>query len=191
MKRIVFGISGASGTIYSKYMLKQLSLIEDLEIHLVISQGARKVISNENDFGVNELISLAHKNYDPENFAVSIASGSFRHDGMIVCPCSMNTLGCISSGITNNLLQRACDVSLKEGKTLILVVRESPYNRIHLQNMLNITDAGGVIMPFMPAYYLKQEDFIAQISQFTGRILWRMNIPNQLSKEWSNSLDKE
>lgn len=130
----------------------------------------------------------AHARYDPDDFAAPFASGSWLHAGMVICPCSMSSLGAIANGVGTNLLHRAADVCLKERRPLILVARETPLNLIHLRNMVCASEAGATIMPFVPAFYTghaRNGDFIRQaMRQFAGRILDQMRIPHTLCKRW-------
>lgn len=153
MHRIVVGITGASGAIYAKLLLEKLQLYDDQweEIGLVMSDNARAVWQTELENTAYE--ELPFKTYEANDFFAPFASGSARYDIMMICPCSMGTMGRIAHGISNDLITRAADVILKERRKLICVLRDTPYNLIHIENMRIITEAGGIICPATPSYY--------------------------------------
>lgn len=152
-KKIVVAITGASGSVYAEQLLKKLSqLTEQLEaVSLVMSSNARDVWNTE--LGNESWQDLPFKSYGPTDFLAPFASGSGQYDTMIIIPCSMGTLGRIASGISNDLVTRAADVILKERRKLICVIRETPYNLIHIRNMESVTLAGGIICPATPSFY--------------------------------------
>ena len=133
--RIILAVTGASGPQYAYALARALSGRADLELHLIVSEAAKKVIALEADFRVEELMALAHACHGEKDIAAGPASGSWRHAGMVVCPCSMASLAAIAQGLGTNLIHRAADVTLKEGRKLILVTRETPLNRVHIVNM--------------------------------------------------------
>jgi 4-hydroxy-3-polyprenylbenzoate decarboxylase len=152
-KKIVIAVTGASGSVYAKLLLdKSLQLHEQLEeVGLVMSENARKIW--EFELGNTSYTNYPFKLYEKNDFMAPFASGSAKYDTMIVCPCSMGTMGRIASGISDDLISRAADVILKERRKLILVLRDTPYNLIHINNMKVITEAGGVICPATPSFY--------------------------------------
>jgi 4-hydroxy-3-polyprenylbenzoate decarboxylase len=148
--KIAVAITGASGSIYARGLLKRLASI-DVEVHLVWSDNARTVWKHE--LGTEDYSDFTFRTWDKGDFMAPFASGSAQFDALIICPCSMGTLGRIACGISNDLITRAADVMLKERKKLICVVRETPYNLIHLKNMTAVTEAGGIICPATPSFY--------------------------------------
>ncbi|MCD8044514.1 MAG: UbiX family flavin prenyltransferase [Tannerellaceae bacterium] len=152
MSKIIIGITGATGI---QYGVRTLEILKDCEVetHLIVSNAAEKVMSYETDFSKEKLYSLADKVHPVENVGASIASGSFKTDGMIITPCSIKTLSEIATGVTSTLLTRAADVVLKERRRLVLMVRETPLHAGHLKNMLSLTEMGGIIMPPVPSFY--------------------------------------
>lgn len=154
-RRIVVGITGATGSIYALRLLKILNSLPDVEVHLIISSSGVLTLHNELDVKINELHSLVSVVHNFKNIGDVLASGSFRTDGMLIVPCSIRTLSAIANGLSDNLIVRSADVSLKERRRLVLMVRESPFNLIHLRNMISVTEMGGIIFPPMPAFYHK------------------------------------
>lgn len=181
-KKIVVAITGASGTAYGVTLVKALLDLEH-EALVVISDAAREVMRLETVESL-DLKSCGAAVFDEREISAPMASGSFAHDGMVIVPCTMATLAAVACGLATNLTHRAADVTLKEGRTLVLVPRETPLNRIHLQNMLRAHDAGAVIMPAMPSFYGKPADIDALVSQMAGRILFRLGIENDLAPRW-------
>lgn len=168
----------------ARAILKSYSSLTFLEIHLIISNSAKSVLSVEKGETLSDITALADCSYEADNFASPPASGSWQHNGMIICPCSMSSLGFIATGCGTSLVHRAADVCLKERRPLILVTRESPLNRIHLLNMLHVTDAGATVMPFSPAFYTQDSSMQGNFQQFAGRILDQLQIPNKLCFRW-------
>ena len=169
--KIGIGITGASGAIYSKVLLDKLSVLKAqiTEIGIVVTENGKENWKIEYPEVV--LKDYPFDFYEPKNFHAPFASGSANYDIFIICPTSMGTLGKIANGIADNLITRAADVMLKERKKLILVPRETPYNSIHLRNMLTITEAGGIICPASPSFYSKPQDFETLVSTVIDRIL--------------------
>lgn len=153
MHKLILGLGGSSGAIYAKLLLDRLSQIREQyeEIGIVMSRNA--AINWDLELPGVEVSSYGHRIYDREDFNAPFASGSSKFDTMIICPCSMGLLGRVANGLSDDLLTRAADVMLKERRKLIMVIRETPFSRIHLQNMLNATDAGAVICPAIPSFY--------------------------------------
>jgi 4-hydroxy-3-polyprenylbenzoate decarboxylase len=183
--RIILAISGASGMAYACRLARALSEVPGLELHGIISDGAREVFRHELDSDPGELLSSFHVLHEPANIAAPPASGSWEHSGMIVCPCSMASLAAIATGVGTNLLHRAADVTLKERRPLILVPRETPLSEIHLKNMLRAHRAGAVIMPPCPGFYHRPATIDQLVAQFAGRILEQLRLPHNLYERWS------
>jgi 4-hydroxy-3-polyprenylbenzoate decarboxylase len=152
-RRIVLGMSGASGAAIGVAILKALAAVGDVETHLVITKGAERTLLHETDVSAEDLFASADYVYDNDDVGAAIASGTFRTMGMIVAPCSMKSLAGVACGYSDNLLLRAADVTLKERRKLVLVTRESPLSPIHLKNMLDLSYAGAIIMPPVISYY--------------------------------------
>lgn len=184
-KNIVVGISGASGAIYGQRLLEVLAEM-GLTTHLVMTQPATVTIRQELDVAPAAIRALATHAYDPANLAAPIASGSFVTStaGMIVAPCSIKTLSAIAHSYTANLLTRAADVTLKEGRPLILVVRETPLHLGHLRLMVQAAENGAVIFPPVPAFYHRPATIEVMIDHTVGRILARMGVSNRLYRPW-------
>lgn len=179
--RLIVGISGASGIIYGINTLIQ-SREAGLETHLVVTKAAHMTRAHETNFSANELRALADSSYSVDNVGATIASGSFSTEGMIIAPCSIRTLAAISLGLNDNLLTRAADVTLKERRPLILLVRETPLTLAHLRAMTLVTEMGGIIMPPMPAFYLRPETIDAMVHSTVAHALelFNIEIPNRV-----------
>lgn len=184
MRKIVFGISGASGIPLAHALLDLYRQVEDLEINLIVSDAARVACAKECGFSADKLELLAHHVYPINDLAGTPASGSWQNEGMIICPCSMSSLAAIANGCGTNLLHRAADVALKERRPLIMATRETPLNLVHLRNMAAATEAGAIIMPFMPSFYIGDESLAGIIKNFAGRILDLLKIPNNFCFRW-------
>jgi flavin prenyltransferase len=169
-KRLIVGISGASGMIYAKRFLEAASQHNILEIHLVITANARAIIVHELGSKAN-LSRLASRTYAPDDLMAPIASGSFRTDGMIIIPCSMKTLAGLASGYADNLLLRAADVTMKEKRPLLIVPREAPLSSIHLENMVKLSNWGARIMPACPGFYHLPKNLDELVDQFVFRVM--------------------
>ena len=186
MKRLIVGISGASAAIYGIRLLEVLQET-DVETHLVISAAAKKIILMETDFAVEEVEAMAGCVYDINDIGAAIASGSFKTDGMVVIPCSIKSLSAIANSYSANLLLRAADVTLKERRRLLAVVRETPLHRGHLQLMLRVTDMGALIFPPLPAFYHRPKTIEDIIDHTVGRVLDLFGIDHALFKRWDGS----
>ena len=184
MKKILLAVTGASGMPYAFSLAKALHETKELELHLLVSHNAKDVIEKESAETLEALLAYAHTNYDITDFASAPSSGSWLHDGMIICPCSMASLASISHGCQTNLIHRAADVCLKERRKLLIVVRETPFQLIHVQNMQNLILAGASIMPACPSFYNQPKTIDEMVTQFTGRILDQVGIENTLTKRW-------
>jgi 4-hydroxy-3-polyprenylbenzoate decarboxylase len=169
-KRLIVGISGASGIVYGIEALKMLRTL-GIETHLVVSKSAIVTLSHETNLKYAELCALADVHYQSTDIGAAIASGSFHTRGMLVAPCSIRSLSEIATGVTSSLLSRAADVVLKERRRLVLMVRETPLHAGHLQSMLNVTNMGAVVMPPVPAFYSQPQSLEDMVRQTVGRAL--------------------
>jgi flavin prenyltransferase len=170
-RRIVVGLSGASGAIYGVRLLETLAAMGGVETHLVMSKGAEATITYETDRTPSEVAALADVAYDERNLAAAIASGTFLTSAMVVAPCSIRTLSAIANSANDNLLVRAADVHLKERRKLVLVVRETPLHHGHLRLMSDVTLAGGIILPPVPGFYIRPTSIDDLINHTVGKIL--------------------
>jgi flavin prenyltransferase len=171
MKRIIIGISGATGAIYGIRLLKILHHVPDLETHLVLSPAARRTITLETDYTVEAVEAAADRVYRPGDIAASISSGSFRSTAMIVAPCSMKTVSGIATSYSDNLLLRAADVMLKDRRPLVLLVRETPLHLGHLRLLTQIAEMGGIVMPPVPAFYHRPQTLMEVVDHTLNRAL--------------------
>lgn len=183
-RRIVVGISGASSPVYGIRALEALRAEGETEIHLVLSDNARRTIEIETDLRPEDVESRAHVVHSNRDLASSISSGSFPTDGMIVAPCSMHALSEIAHSSTTQLLTRAADVHLKERRRLILMVRETPLHLGHLRNMTRATEIGAVILPPIPAFYHRPKSVDDIIDHSVGKALDLLGIPHRLFARW-------
>lgn len=181
---LVVAITGASGVIYGVEMLRALKALGQ-ETHLIVSEVAGMNLAIETDYDLDYVKGLADVVYKNKDAAAAVASGSFRTRGMIVAPCSMKTLSAIANSYTDNLIVRAADVTLKERRPLVLMVRETPLHRGHLELMLRAADCGAVILPPMPAFYHKPESIMDIIHQSIGKALDQFGIEHTLFKRWA------
>ena len=182
---LVVGISGASGAIYGIRLLEFLSQMSAIETHLVISKAAEKTIELETDYGIEAIRRLARFYHDANDIGASIASGSFQRDGMIVAPCTVKTLSALANSYSDNLLVRAGDVTLKERKPLVLLVRETPLHLGHIRNMLNVTEMGAIVLPPVPSFYSKPKTIDDIINQTVGRALDLVGVKHNILERWS------
>lgn len=171
MKKLIVGISGASGAIYGIRLLEVLRAVQGVETHLVLSSAGRRTVVLETDYTVEQVEALAHRSYKPGDIAAAISSGSFRSAGMIVAPCSMKTVSGIATSYSDNLLLRAADVTLKDRRRLVLLVRETPLHLGHLRLLVQVTEMGAVVMPPVPAFYHRPDTLQALIDQTVNRAL--------------------
>ncbi len=176
MKRLIIGISGASGTIYGIRLLEVLAGVSDVETHLVLSPAARRTILLETDYAVEDVEALADRTYRSSDIAAAISSGSFRPSGMVVAPCSMKTVSGIATSFSDNLLLRAADVVLKERRRLLLLVRETPLHLGHLRLLVQAAEIGAVVMPPMPAFYHRPTTLAEVVDQTVNRVLDMLDI---------------
>ncbi|MCG0278550.1 MAG: UbiX family flavin prenyltransferase [Thermanaeromonas sp.] len=182
--RLIVAMTGATGAIYGIRLLEILKE-KGLETHLILSRWAEETIKVETSWTVEAVRELASACYREDDLGASLASGSFRHQGMIIIPCSMKTLAAVAHGLAMNLITRAADVTLKEGRKLVLVPRETPLNAIHLENMLKLARLGAVILPPMPAFYHHPRSLQDLIDHLVGRILDQFDIDHRLYQRWS------
>ncbi|WP_026691818.1 UbiX family flavin prenyltransferase [Peribacillus kribbensis] len=182
--KIIVGISGASGAIFGIRILEALKEVH-IESHLVLSDTARTTIPYETDYSIEEVIELAAKVYDNKNLGAAISSGSFKVDGMIVAPCSIKTLSGIANSYNSDLLTRAADVSLKERRKLVLMVRETPLHLGHLNQMTIVTQMGGVILPPVPSFYHLPKTVGDIIDQSVQKALDQFGIEVNLFNRWA------
>ena len=182
-RRLVVGMTGASGAILGIRLLEALKPTE-IETHLVVSPAARLTITQETGWKVSEVLALADARYGPGDIAAAIASGSFATLGMVVVPCSIKTLSSVANAYADSLLARAADVTLKEGRPLVLVVREAPLHRGHLRLMELAAEAGAVIFPPVPAFYAHPQTLNEVVDNIVGRVLARLGIANELYAVW-------
>ncbi|WP_292486618.1 UbiX family flavin prenyltransferase [Methanohalobium sp.] len=181
---IAIGISGASGVHYGIRLMQILSGMDDVFIHLVITESAKKLIGIESEYSVLEIEDMASRAYNEKDFTAPIASGSHRFAGMIVAPCSMKTLGSVANGITDNLLTRSADVCMKERRNLVLMTRETPLNQIHIENMLKATQSGATILPACPGFYSNPQTIEDLLDTISGRALDLLGIENEVFNRW-------
>ena len=181
--RVVVGVSGGSGMVYARDLLKALRTLP-VETHLVVTNGAKQVIPTELDETVQGFGALADAVYKDTDLGAAISSGSFRAHGMVITPCSAGTLAKVAHGFADNLLSRAAHVTLKERRPLVLVVREAPFSRPMLQNMLAAFDAGAVIMPASPGFYHRPETVDELVGTVTARTLDLLGLENTRSPRW-------
>lgn len=184
-KRIIVGISGASGAIYGIRLLEVLHLDPDIETHFVISPQAKKTIAIETDWTAKRVEEMASFVYDNSDLGATISSGSFKTHGMVIAPCSIKTMGSIAISMNDNLLTRSADVTLKERRKLILVVRETPLHLGHLKSMVSLTETGAVILPPVPAFYHLPKTLDDIINQTIGKVLDQLDIDHELFSRWS------
>jgi 4-hydroxy-3-polyprenylbenzoate decarboxylase len=184
-RRIIVAMTGATGAVYGTRILQELRRVGDVETHVVISKAGLLSAAAELDLGRRDLEALGDVAHAEKDIGASIASGSFKTDGMIIAPCSMRTLAAIATGVSDNLVARAADVVLKERRRLVLLARETPLTLVHLRNMVTVTEMGGVVFPPVPAFYAKLDSLDAMIDQTVGRVLDLFGIDSPLVRRWS------
>ena len=183
-RRIVVGITGSTGSIYGIRLLEVLREAPGVEAHLVISGPGKQTLLAETDYSVKDVEALAHAVHDNRDIGSSLASGSFRTAGMAIAPCSIKTLSDLAVCHSDTLVARAGDVCLKEGRPLVVVVRETPLHVGHLRQMTALAEMGGVILPPMPAFYLRPQSVAEIVDHTVGRILDRLGVEHSLVPEW-------
>jgi 4-hydroxy-3-polyprenylbenzoate decarboxylase len=185
--RLVVGISGASGSIYGIRLLEVLRDVAGLETHLVVSRAAKRTLVDETDYAVRDVEALATRVYDDRDIGAALASGSFRTAGMVVAPCSIKTLSALANSHADTLITRAGDVTLKEGRPLVVVVRETPLHVGHLRQMLALAEMGAVVLPPVPAFYHRPKTIRDVVDHTVGRVLDQFGIAHGLVSEWTGT----
>ena len=183
-KRLIVGITGATGAIYGVEILKTLQALEDWESHLVLSEAGALNLWHELKMRRKELEKLAHAAYHPNDIAAAIASGSFLTEGMVIAPCSMKTLAAVAHAHADELVSRAADVVLKERRRLVLVPRETPLNLAHLRNMTAVSEMGGIIFPPVPAFYAMPKSIEELVAHTVGRVLDLFGLHSSKLARW-------
>jgi flavin prenyltransferase len=187
MKRIIVAITGASGAIYGVRALEALRAMDEIEVHLVISPSAARTLREETDFSMEQVQGLAHVVHNHKDIGASIASGSFRTDGMVVAPCSVKTLSGIAHCYAEDLVIRAADVCLKERRRLVLLFRETPLHAGHIALMDQATRMGAIIMPPIPSFYHRPRSIDDIVNRSVGRMLDLFELSNDLVSRWTGS----
>jgi 4-hydroxy-3-polyprenylbenzoate decarboxylase len=186
-RRIVVGITGATGAIYGIRLLELLRGFPEVESHLVISGPGKRTIVEETEYTVAEVEALAHRPYDDKDIGAALASGSFRTDGMVIAPCSIKTASAVAHCHTDTLLSRAADVTLKERRPLILLVRETPLHAGHLRCLLALAEMGAVVLPPMPAFYNRPKQIEDLVTHTLARALDHLRLTHRLTEEWKGT----
>jgi 4-hydroxy-3-polyprenylbenzoate decarboxylase len=186
-RRFVVGISGSTGSIYGIRLLQVLRAQPEVEIHLVISAPGKKTLVAETDYTVKDVEALAHVVHDNRDIGSSLASGSFRTAGMAIAPCSIKTVSALASSFGDTLIARAGDVCLKEKRPLVVVARETPLHAGHLRQMATLAELGAVILPPMPAFYLRPQTVEEIVDHTVARVLDHLGVEQRLVPEWIGS----
>jgi flavin prenyltransferase len=187
MKRLIVGITGATGVIFGIRLLEALK-DTDVETHLILSKWAMQTIEHETTYTVKQVRALATVDHAESNMGASVSSGSFVTEGMVIAPCSMRSLAAIAHGTGAHLVHRAADVILKERRRLVLVAREMPLSDVHLENMLKLSRMGVTIMPPMPAFYNHPESLDDMVDHVVARILDQFGIPADFARRWEGKM---
>lgn len=184
--KILLSMTGATGVIYG---IRLLEVLKETEHHvsLILSHWAQETIAIETDYSVDDVLSLVDTVYDNRDLAAAVSSGSYGTDATVIAPCSMKTLAAIANGYSENLIVRTADVALKERRPLLLMVRETPLSLIHLKNMTAVTEAGGIIIPPMPAFYHRPETVADIVNQSVGKMLDQLKVTHDLYRRWGSS----
>ncbi len=188
--RIIVGISGASGAVYGLRILERLRERGDVEIHLVMTRSGERTLALETGRKIKDVRALAHVAYPVEDIGASLASGSFRTDGMVVAPCSIHTMSAIAAGITDNLLTRAADVVLKERRRLVLMVRETPLHLGHLRTMAALAEMGAIIAPPIPGFYHLPQTVDELVDHSVERVMDLLDAPAAGARRWNPSAQR-
>ena len=189
MRRIIVGITGATGAVFGIRLLQALRAAE-VESHLVLSKWGQQTIEHEMGMSVEQLRELASVSHGSSNMAATVSSGSFHTDGMVIAPCSMRTLGAIAHGYGESLVHLAADVILKERRKLVLVPRETPLSEIHLENMLKLARMGVIMLPPMPAFYNRPQTIDDIVDHIVARVLDQFGIAADFAKRWDGQLSR-
>jgi 4-hydroxy-3-polyprenylbenzoate decarboxylase len=187
VRRIVVGITGSTGSIYGIRLLERLREAKDVETHLILSAPGKRTLLAETRFTVKDVEELASVVYDNRDIGAALASGSFKTAGMAIAPCSVKTLAALATGYSDTLIARAGDVHLKEGRTLIALVRETPLHAGHLRQMLALAELGGVVLPPMPAFYHRPQTIDDIVNHTVARVLDRLAVEHDLVPEWTGT----
>jgi 4-hydroxy-3-polyprenylbenzoate decarboxylase len=185
--RLVVGITGATGSIYGIRLLEVLRRYSEVETHLVISRPGKRTLVEETGWSVADVEALAGHHYDNNDIGASIASGSFVTGGMVIAPCSIKTASSVATCHSENLIARAADVTLKEGRPLIMLVRETPLHVGHLKCLLALAEMGAIVLPPMPAFYNRPSDLDDIVNHTVARVLDRLRLPQTLIAEWQGT----
>ncbi len=188
MKRLIVGMTGATGSIFGIRLLQALQQTE-VETHLVVSKWAQRTIEHETGMTFDQVKAMATKVYSSGDMGASISSGSFFTDGMVIIPCSMRSLGSIAYGNGDHLVHRAADVILKERRRLVLVARETPLSEVHLENMLRLTRMGVTILPPMPAFYNHPKSIADIVDHIVARVLDQFGLPADFAQRWDGQME--
>ncbi|MEE2996374.1 MAG: UbiX family flavin prenyltransferase [Pseudomonadota bacterium] len=184
MKRVIVGITGATGTIYGVRLMELMRTDPEIEVHLVMSRSAKLTLKMEHDLKLDYINDLAHEVHEPGNIGASISSGSFHSEGMIVAPCSIKTMSNIAMGNTGDLISRAADVVLKEQRKLIIAIRETPLHIGHLENLTKLARIGAVIFPPVPAFYNRPKSLQDIVDQSCMRMLDQLHLNIESAPRW-------
>lgn len=184
MKKIIVAITGASGTVLGIRLLKAMKEMPDVETELILSDAAHVTLFSETDSSLNEVEQLAGKVYKNNNIGAEPASGSYAHDGMMVVPCSIKTLSAVANCYSSDLISRSADVTLKEGRKLLLAVRETPLHKGHLDLMSQCASMGVILFPPIPAFYTSDKTMDEMVENLVGRMMMRMGLENKLYQPW-------
>ncbi|NQV81530.1 MAG: UbiX family flavin prenyltransferase [Alphaproteobacteria bacterium] len=187
-RKIIVGISGASGATFGIRLLDVLRAAPDVETHLILSKWGQQTLEHETTKTAKDVRALADVSYGAGEMSAAVSSGSFRTDGMVIVPCSMRTLGCIANGYGDSLIHRAADVVLKERRRLIIVPRETPLSEIHLENMLKLARMGVTILPSDPAFYAHPKTIDDLVDHTVARILDQLDIESDLIERWAGDM---
>ena len=185
--RIIIGISGASGSLYGVRLLERLRTAENVELHLVWTRSGEKTLFLETGKHMPEIRTLADHSYSPEDISARLASGSYPVDAMVIAPCSIHTMSAIAHGITSNLLTRAADVTLKERRKLILMVRETPFHLGHLRSMTALAEMGAIIAPPIPGFYHHPKTVMDLVDHSLDRVLDLLGLPDAAIRRWQGA----
>lgn len=188
-RRLVVAITGATGAIYGVRLLQQLGATPGIETHLVVSDAASLTLHQEAGMQRRDVEALAHVVHRNRDVGASIASGSFQTDGMVIAPCSMKTLASVAHALSDNLIARAADVTLKERRRLVLMVRETPFNLAHLRNMTAVTEMGGIVFPPLPSFYHKPASIDEMVDHTVARVIDLFGIEHALAPRWAGMKD--
>jgi 4-hydroxy-3-polyprenylbenzoate decarboxylase len=183
-KRLIVAITGATGAIYGVRLLRHLREAGGIETHLLLTDAGVLNLHQELELNRKDVEALADVVHNVRDVGASIASGSFQSDGMVVAPCSMKTLASVAHGMSDNLISRAADVTLKERRRLLLMVRETPFNLAHLRNMTAVTEMGGIIFPPLPGFYHRPASIEEMVDHTLGRVLDLFDLPHMLTPRW-------